>query len=401
MKNNGHPSIYQNKSGIYGYNEKHITPKTFLEKIANFDFEKYYTPTVRMVCHFSMWLVFTFLLQINLFFDSRLSLEASFAFAGRSLVCNMTVFYLFFYFILPHTLLENKIIMALLCIPICIIIWILLNHYCLKFIGKHFKVDSPYYKEGLATNAKATITAIISPKHVLTGLMPLFYSISPLFFTKIVFDIIRFYSRLFKSERKFNWLEIEKLNLERDFLKTQLNPHFLFNTLNNVYGLALRNDKQTPQTIMQLSEMMRYTLYESDAQKVPISQEILFLRNYISLEKMRYKNNKNIVFAVNDSQVNHQIIAPLLTFIFIENGFKYGLKSKNNAFLKIEVSVVNNIFNFSIINDKEESSKEKKYGGLGLINIRKRLELLYPEKHQLKIEDRGTSYYVEMQINLE
>jgi LytS/YehU family sensor histidine kinase len=152
---------------------------------------------------------------------------------------------------------------------------------------------------------------------------------------------------------------------------------------------------------MQLSKMMRYTLYKSDARMVHLSKELDFLKNYVSLEKMRYKNNKDIVFNLDDSQVDIQMIAPLLTFPIIENSFKYGLKSKNEGFLKIDISIVNNVFYFSIINDKEEDIEKKEFGGIGTANIRKRLELLYPEKHKMKMEDRGKSFYVEMKINLE
>ena len=263
------------------------------------------------------------------------------------------------------------------------------------------KVQNPYLKAGFTSNLNQHFADIISPKNILVFLVPFFYSVSSFFFIKIVIDIFRFYSKLFKTERKNNQLEIDKQHLERDFLRAQLNPHFLFNTLNNLYGLTLRNDNQAPKTIMQLSNMMRYTLYECNTEMVLLSKEIEFLKNYVSLEKMRYKPNKKIVFSIHDSQVVNQKIAPLLTFAFIENGFKYGLKKKNEGFLIIDISVFDNVFCFSIVNDKEENSEEKQFGGIGTANIRKRLQLLYPDKHELKMEDRGNSFYVEMKINLE
>jgi LytS/YehU family sensor histidine kinase len=236
---------------------------------------------------------------------------------------------------------------------------------------------------------------------LLSLLTPVFYSISPYFFTKIVFDIIRFNSRLVSSEKKRAGLKIEKLNLEKDFLKTQLNPHFLFNTLNNLYGLALRADSQTPEMISQLAEMMRYTLYESNAEKVPIDKELAYLKNYVMLEKRRYKADTEIIFNIDDGQLDGQIIAPLLTFTFVENGFKYGLKSKNERFLKISIFIKNDTFYFSILNDKEEKKIANEFGGIGLLNTKKRLELIYPGKHKLKIEDLGKSFHVSMMINLQ
>lgn len=382
-------------------NKKENDKTAFLEKLALFDFDKYYTPRIRFLCHLSMWVIFTFLLQFTLFYDSGLPLDNTFAFAARSLICNMAVFYLFFYVLVPHTVLKSRLIPAILSLPFCVILWIVLNHYCLVFIGKHFKVEAAYYKQGIESNLHENFWYVVSPKNIMVGLTGVFYSISPYFFTKILFDIIRFYSKWFKSERKTVQLKVEKLNLEKDFLKAQLNPHFLFNTLNNLYGLALRTDPQMPEMISELAEMMRYTLYESDAEKVPLAKELAYLKNYVMLEKRRYKANTDIVFDIDDSQINDQTIAPLLTFTFVENGFKYGLKSKNEGFLKINISVVNNIFYFSIVNDKKEKSGTKELGGIGHLNARKRLELLYPNKHELTIEDYGKSFYVAMAINLE
>jgi len=382
-------------------NEKDKANLTFLEKVAVFDFDKNYTPGIRFLCHLSMWLIFTFLLQITLFFDSDLPLDNTFAFAGRSLICNITVFYLFFYVLVPHTVLKNRIMAAILSLPFCVILWLTVNHYCLVFIGKHFKVEGSYYKRGVEANLHETFWYVVSPKNIIVGLTPIFYALSPYFFTKILLDIIRFYSKWFKSERKTKELQIEKLNLERDFLKAQLNPHFLFNTLNNLYGLALRADSQTPEMINQLAEMMRYTLYESNAEKVPLDKELAYLKNYVMLEKRRYKANAEIIFNMNDLQLNGQTIAPLLTFTFVENGFKYGLKAKNERFLKINISLENHTFYFSIQNDKEDKKMANEFGGIGLLNTRKRLELIYPGKHELKIEDRGKSFHVSMMINLQ
>jgi LytS/YehU family sensor histidine kinase len=254
--------------------------------------------------------------------------------------------------------------------------------------------ENAYFKNAIIASERQSFIEVISPKNLLVESILVFYSISPFFFIKIVFDIVRFYSKWFK-------LAVEKLNLERDFLKAQLNPHFLFNTLNNLYGLSLRNDEQTPHVIVQLSKMMRYTLYESNTVLVPLEKELEFLKNYVLLEKMRYKDTKSIVFNLDDSNISNQMIAPLLTFTFVENAFKYGLKTKGNGFLKIDVSFDNNIFHFKIINDKEEHMREHEFSGIGTVNIRKRLQLLYPGKHELKIEDRGKSFFVEMKLNLQ
>lgn len=382
-------------------NNNNIPEQRFLERIALFDFEKYYTPGVRVLCHLSMWLLFTLLLQINLFLDSGLPLDNTIAFAARSMVCNMTVFYLFFYVVVPQTLLKGRIAEAIVAFLLCIILWIVLNHYCLVFIAKHFKVEAPYYKQGLETNLHESFWYIVSPKNLVAGLTPVFYSISPYFFTKIVFDIVRFNSMLVKSEKKRSRLEMEKLNLEKDFLIAQLNPHFLFNTLNNLYGVALRGENQAAEMILQLAGMMRYTLYESNSEKVALKKELEYLNNYVILEKNRYNTNKQIIFNIEDSEINDQLIAPLLTFTFIENAFKYGLKSTKDGLIKIDISVKEGIFCFSIVNDKNDKPGHKEFGGIGHANVRKRLALLYPSKHELTIEDRGNTFFVAMTINLQ
>lgn len=382
-------------------NKEEKTKMPFLEKVATFDWERYYTPRVRFACHLAMWVFFTSMLQLNLFLDSGLPFDQAAAFAIRTLLCNATVFYVFLYLIVPNTLLKNKVVPALFFFIACIYLWLVLNHYFLLFIANHFNVQAPYYTRGLEANRNITIWYVLSPRNFFVLLMPVIYGISPFFFTKIVFSIIRFYARWFKSERKTVQLEMEKLNLERDFLKAQLNPHFLFNTLNNLYGLSLRRDEQMPQVITQLSEMMRYTLYESNAEMVPVAKEFEYIRNYVMLEKMRYKSNAEITCEIDDTNVNGQLIAPLLTFTFVENAFKYGLRKRNEGFLKMKISIEKEVFNFSIINDKQENERPKEFGGIGLENAKKRLELLYPGKHSLSIEDRGNTFNVGLTINLE
>ncbi|WP_197492164.1 sensor histidine kinase [Arachidicoccus ginsenosidimutans] len=233
--------------------------------------------------------------------------------------------------------------------------------------------------------------------------MIVLYSVSPFFFIKILFDIIRYYSVAFSAKQKAAQLEIDKLNLESDFLKAQLNPHFLFNTLNNLYGLSLRKDENIPNIILHLSAIMRYTLYESGTDKVPLSQEIEFIENYVSLEKIRYNQSKEIYLDIDESGISNQMIAPLLTFIFIENAFKYGLKSASRSFLKIKIYVIDNFFYFSIINDKEPdiaNNTNYKFHGLGITNVKKRLELYYHDKYNLSIHNKETYFEVMLQIEL-
>lgn len=169
--------------------------------------------------------------------------------------------------------------------------------------------------------------------------------------------------------------------------------------------MALKKNENTPGIIMQLSSIMRHTLYESSTTRVLLSKELEFIRNYVSLEKLRYSDSKRIVLDIKEDGVNFQKIAPLLTFIFIENGFKYGLKSYEKSFLEIKIAVINNIFYFSVVNDKDNlmtsTEVDEKVGGIGIENVKKRLELLYPGKHELTINDEPERYTVLLQIEME
>lgn len=372
----------------------------FLERLATFDLEKFYTVWVRLFCHLTMWVFFTSLLQFNLFLDSGLPPDQATAFAIRTLLCNIAAFYFFFYVALPKAITRKSIIPVFISFGISYILWMILNHYSVLFISDHFNVQSPYYKQTLEDSQNKTFWQLISPLNILVVFMYFLTSISPFFFTKIIFSVIRFYSVSYKSERKTVRLEKEKLELERDFLKAQLNPHFLFNTLNNLYGLSLRKDTQTPEVITQLSEMMRYTLYESNTERVPLKKELDYLQNYVQLEKMRYKKDASINCEIDDSNVGNLQIAPLLTFTYVENAFRYGLNKKNGGFIKLFISIKNDIFYFSIQNDKKEKQKVSLVAGIGLENAKKRLELHYAGKHNLTIADTGKIFSVELSINL-
>ncbi|MEV4883667.1 histidine kinase [Chitinophaga ginsengisegetis] len=386
------------------FQSKRSKTATFLEEVAEFDFDKYYTTKVRIACHLLVWAVLSSFIFLNLLFAYGLNLVAAIGFMGRSLVCNASFFYLFFYFFIPNTLFKNRIVLALLSFIFCVVLWLVLNHYCFVVIHNTIHVNIASVRESVRFGANQSLLEVLSPKYIAAEFMLVLYSVSPSSFIKILFDIIGFYSSIFKAERKTNQLEIEKLNLESNFLKAQLNPHFLFNTLNNLYGLALRKDEHIPDIILHLSAIMRYILYESNMERVLLTKELTFIRNYVLLEKIRYKREKKIILDIDESNVDNQQIAPLMTFVFIENAFKYGLKSGKDSFLEIKIFVSDRIFYFSVLNDKDPTyvySEEKKFGGIGVENVKKRLELLYPGKYQLDVDDKELSFGVKLQIEME
>ena len=183
-------------------------------------------------------------------------------------------------------------------------------------------------------------------------------------------------------------------------MQTQLNPHFLFNTLNNLYGLVIKKDDIAPSLILKLSEIMRYTLYDINVETISIEKEILFIENYFEMEKMRYPKHYDINLVIKNSSDNLKI-PPLLFFTFIENAFKYGLKSEGpmlNVFIEVEE------FNVSFLaeNDTQFKKYDKKLdsGGIGIKNIKKRLNLLYSNNYTLDIKDNEQSFLVNLKIAL-
>ena len=191
----------------------------------------------------------------------------------------------------------------------------------------------------------------------------------------------------------------EKLESELNFLRAQTNPHFLFNTLNNIYGLARRKSELTPEAVLKLSKLMRYMIYECDTDSVPINNEVKIIRDYIDLEKLRYDERLQVNFNVNIDDPNKQI-APLILLPFVENSFKHGVSiERNEAKIDIDLSLEKNDVNFKIKNSKSPD-KPTHVPGKGLANVRRLLELTYPQNHELIIEESDCSYAVQLKIKI-
>jgi len=206
---------------------------------------------------------------------------------------------------------------------------------------------------------------------------------------------------LFKNQHNLTSIETEKLKLELNQLKLQIQPHFFFNTLNNMYALSVQKSPETPQMIKSLSSIMRYVLYESNQDKVTLDQEVAFIKSYIQLESFRHSPSGLIEFSTqgNTAQL---LIEPLLFMPLIENTFKHVLqKDVTEKWVKIILCVDENEIIFQTSNPLVLADKETGgLGGIGLKNVRKRLELLYPKRHELTILKEDNSFTVTLVINL-
>ena len=200
-------------------------------------------------------------------------------------------------------------------------------------------------------------------------------------------------------------LQTQTMQSELRFLKSQINPHFLFNTLNNLYALTLKKSDKAPEIVIKLSEMMRYMLYECNEKRVLVSKEVNYIYNYLDLEKLRQGKNVDITFET-DGDISEQTIAPLMFIPFLENSFKHGLSNQiSKGFVNIRLSVERNKVYFFIENSKAEKlplkDKNRPSGGIGLVNVHRRLNLLYPDSYELNIDDTPTTYAVNLYIELD
>lgn len=204
----------------------------------------------------------------------------------------------------------------------------------------------------------------------------------------------------FKKQRQISELNEQKRTAELSALKNQLNPHFLFNTLNNLYTLALKKSDQTPAAIAKLSDILDYILYRCNAPLVALRQELDLLESYIVLEKIRY--GKRVEVSIDQNIAYPQKIAPLLLLTFLENAFKHGVSQEvDQAQIAIRLSTNQEAIDFSIRNTLPtytgQSANDRK--GIGLENIRKQLNLLYPGRHQLNVERKKDYFQVSLHLN--
>jgi len=202
-----------------------------------------------------------------------------------------------------------------------------------------------------------------------------------------------------KKQKEFLLAEKEKTTAQLLLLKAQIHPHFLFNTLNNIYSFSMKNSPKTPGMIARLSSLLSYVLYDCKNNEVLLTKEIEVMKNYIDLEKERYGNKLEISSNI-EGDIEGGFIAPLLLLPFIENAFKHGTSEQlEKPWLSIDLSVKHNSLLFKIVNSKNELS-DIKQKGIGIENVQKRLSYLYDGKHELKLNDEGNFFVVSLALQL-
>lgn len=214
-----------------------------------------------------------------------------------------------------------------------------------------------------------------------------------------LFVAVAFFSLLIRVNNRWKRTEKEKLDTELSYLKAQINPHFLFNTLNSIYSLAIQKSDSTPEAVQKLSAMMRYVLTEAENDTVPLKKELDYIRNYIDLQKFRFGDEVKLNYSIWGNEDGKRI-APLILISFIENAFKYGLNAAEDTNIKIVINMYDSRLEMLVANNKvtTQVSAESR-NGIGISNTRNRLGLLYPSAHELKITEDEHQFSVNLSIH--
>jgi sensor histidine kinase YesM len=201
---------------------------------------------------------------------------------------------------------------------------------------------------------------------------------------------IKMFKEFARNQQIVNELRSSNLEHELAYLKEQINPHFLFNALNNIYVQTRKRPEEAPESILLLSDLLRYQLYDSAQKKVRLDGEIEYLKNYLKLDKLRKSEGGNVTFTVNGYPNGH-LVAPFIFLPFVENALKHGSIGEN-SFLKVQFDITETDIKFTLVNSKLATPHQDEQGGIGLSNVQRRLELLYPERHKITVNETAKTY---------
>jgi sensor histidine kinase YesM len=289
------------------------------------------------------------------------------------------IFYINYFFILPRFYKKGLIVRSWISWILLLGLFILLRYLVQEVLFMHWLGFSNYYPN-------TTIAFYIFDN--------IYFGGSLIVMSFFIWSIIH----LAQTEKEKRLLQQQQFDAEVSFLKNQVNPHFLFNTLNNIYSLSYKKDDQAPESILKLSGLMRYMLKDSTAEKVALKSEVEYIRNFIDLQKLRYKAECYINFTADISDDEWRI-PPLLFIPFVENAFKHGIVT--DAAYPLEIIIQQNKTGLQLtVKNKKNTDQKDDSSGIGLNNVKRRLQLLFPQQHQLIINDSANRYTCDLTIRL-
>ncbi|WP_459211743.1 sensor histidine kinase [Aquimarina rhabdastrellae] len=318
--------------------------------------------------------------------DTSHTFKTSFTYVLCHLTPIIPLSYLIAYIIIPKFYQKKKYWLTAILLLFIYYIASALGRIMIVHVGEPIVRIPPYYTESI--------------QEILTDLPKLIFHYFPQIFTiSLIFTFIKTFIEYNRVTQKSILLDKEKATAELSLLKAQLNPHFLFNTLNNIYMLSLDNSPKTPESIGKLSEILDHILYKCNRKYVSLSSEISLLENYIALEKLRYDDRLKVNFS---KDIGYDIeIAPLILLSLVENAFKHGAgEDSGSPEITIDIVLKDNLFTFNIMNTIATTYESNHKGYLGLTNIRKQLDLIYSNSYNLNIIPQTNTFAVNLQITL-
>jgi len=306
-------------------------------------------------------------------------------------------FYLNYFLLIPRIYYKQQFLLYIFCIAASYAVIAFLPH--LMVPGSHAGPISTFRttaRPAPPLNGEGTgLTAGFN------GVQLNHLSKKPRFENLFQFMMVLVLSAMIRINSRLKQIEKEKVNAELSYLKAQINPHFLFNTLNSIYSSAIdENADSTAAAVVKLSGMMRYVISESQHQYVPLEKELSYISDYIELQKIRLGETVHLSYTVSGNTSGKQV-APLILISFIENAFKHGVNPEEDSSIDIEIIIDGDMLHMSVLNNKVNTvNRYASKNNVGLENTTNRLKLLYPSKHELVIKEDGKEYLVLLKINL-
>jgi len=326
---------------------------------------KYFVPGL----HFFIWATL-FLVPLLVFHDADTGLPGSFFIWGN--LYHIGLFYFNAFFLYPRFMTLRR--WPLYIVFLAVIIW-----------GSY--------------HVKGWILHLFHPDLLITSfhMRFIFYPPIPFLVASIIYRLVADRIHFERAEKD---AQAERLTSELKFLRSQVSPHFLFNVLTNMVSLARQKSPLLEPALIQLSDMLRYMLYDTDSAKFPVSKEVEYLHNYIELQQLRFGEDVRVEVNI-ENEAPDCTVEPMLLIPFVENAFKHGIGLAKDPFIHISLQVKEHSLHFRVTNnyDKANTSKDKN-SGIGLANVRNRLQLLYGEKHNLSIHDNGELYVAVLKLDL-
>ncbi|MFA5727493.1 MAG: histidine kinase [Saccharofermentanaceae bacterium] len=327
--------------------------------------------------HILIWLAY-FMVPL-LFIESAAGRERFMILGWFMQLLTLIYFYYNYSFLIPRFLLPKKIVLY--------VVMLILGLLVISGINAIFSLS---------------VFGMFEHRHPFNLWRAVTFPVYPVLLAFALSSAIRIIMEYFQNERQKKEMESEKLSAELAFLKSQVNPHFLFNILNNICSLARKKSDNTENAIIKLSQIMRYMLQDSKDETVCLEKEVEYLQNYIDLQRLRISDQVRITFTV-EGRPEQMSIAPLLLIPFVENAFKHGVSYMDEAEITITLKAYSDNLTFIVVNRvvKQNVESSDQGSGIGLKNVKRRLDLLYPKNHALIISEENNQYQVELTIHFE